>query len=74
MIKLNNPDHANAEPLIQEELGNIVTHFNIFFSDMPDMQNICQRLIDNYQNLLHFQTAAGGWEGLVKLQEIADNK
>lgn len=35
---------------------------------------LVQNLIFNLENLMHFKSNAGGWEGLAKLQEIADKK
>lgn len=72
MIKLNNPDHQEAKTFSKEELGNIVNALNIQFKDNPEALPMLQRLIDDYNHKVYFYGVVGGWEGLAKLQEIAD--
>lgn len=74
----NSLDRHEAKELSVEEIQEAV---NIIVSAMKDAgctpnskeTELVQNLIFNLENLMHFKSNAGGWEGLAKLQEIADS-
>lgn len=80
MITYNNPEDSKRRQNAQTPaIGNIelaVEYLNKIDKDLfpQPIQDLWQRILDDYQNKLHFFSAAGGWEGLAKLQEVADKK
>lgn len=80
MITFNNPKDTERRSNVKTPaIGNIqiaVDYLNkmdeVLFPE--PIREMWQKILDDYQNKIHFYDNAGGWEGLAKLQETADSK
>lgn len=73
----NSLDRHDAEPLSVKDIQKAVDIIDGAMKDAGYTKDssetkLVQHLIFNHENLMHFSSNAGGWEGLAKLQEIAD--
>lgn len=71
----NSLDRHQAKELSIEEIQEAVISGAMedsgYTKDSREVK-LVQNLIYNLENLMHFKSNVGGWEGLAKLQEIAD--
>lgn len=71
-LSINDPNRAkqrqSIEPLTEHDLKAIVSDLNQGVIRNEDIQ----RLIDEYENLKHFYTVVGGWEGYERLLGVSN--
>lgn len=75
MIQLNHPDRDKVEPLTVEEEKELIEGLNTLNIFMyTKEEELLQRLISNYENLLHYKSYTSNYDLLVKKVENLEDK